>query len=148
MNPRAYNVGNSNVMSDDGRQKDFFAYNLTVSSIAAAAVASSTILIEADSMFVAQKLTVFATIAGAAVTESTEVLPLVTLQITDQGSGRNLFNQPTAIPTICGSGQRPFILPIPRAFKSNSALLLTFSNYSAATTYRLDVTLSGLKVFN
>lgn len=148
MNPRAAFIGNSNVQSDDGRQKDFFAYGVTVSTIAAAAVSSQTVLIEADSMFVAQKLTVFATLAGAAVTESTEVLPLVTLQITDQGSGRNLFNQPVALPTICGSGQRPYILPIPRAFKSNSAILFSFTNYSTATTYRLDVTLSGLKVFN
>lgn len=137
------NFGLSNIQGT----KDFFAYSFTSGALASSASASSTVNIEADSNFILQKLTVFATISNAAVTESTEVLPLVRLQITDNGSGRNLFNQPIAIPTLFGSGQRPFILPIPRLFRSNSSINFTYSNYSAGTSYVLDFTLSGVKIW-
>lgn len=138
------NFGVPNVQGN----KDFYAYAFTESSIASGATQSKTVTIEADANFIAHKLTIFASIAGAAVTESSEVLPLVVLQITDNGSGRNLFNQPVAIPTIVGSGQRPFILPIPRLFRSNSSINFTYTNFSAGTTYRLDFTLSGVKTWN
>lgn len=128
--------------------KDFFAYAFTSGTLASGASASNTVNIEADSNFILQKLTVFATIAGAAVTESTEVLPLIRLQITDNGSGRNLFNQPIAVPTLFGSGQRPFILPIPRLFRSNSSINFTYTNYSVGTSYVLDFTMSGVKTWS
>ncbi len=138
------NFGLSNVQGN----KDFYCYSFSVASLASGATTSQTVNVEADANFILQKLTCFASIAGAAVTESTEVLPLISIQITDNGSGRNLFNSPVALPTIIGSGQRPFILPIPRLFRSNSSINFTLSNFSAGTNYRLDVTLAGVKVWN
>lgn len=139
-NPQSSNVKNN---------EDFFVYSAVISSIAAAANASATITIEADASFFATKLTIFTnTTALGAISSSTIVIPLVTMQITDNGSGRNLFNQATAIPCISGDGGLPYIIPIRRMFRANSSILLSFANFSAAQTYRLDVAFSGIKVWS
>jgi hypothetical protein len=127
--------------------KDFYVYQSSVASIAAAANASDQINIQADSYFILQKLTFFADIAGAAQTDSSRVLPLVSMQITDTGSGRQVFGGEVPIPSIFGSGSLPFILPNPRKFAANSTIALTFTNFSAATTYRLFVQFIGTKVY-
>lgn len=124
---------------------DYYAYGGTVSSIAAGALSTVNVQVEADANFLANKFNVFASIAGAAQTDDSRVLPLVTLQIQDTGSGRNLFNTPLALPNISGYGSLPFIIPINRVFKSNTSIQFTFTNFSAATTYRLDFALIGIK---
>jgi hypothetical protein len=127
--------------------RDFFVYATASTSIAAAATASTTIQVQADSDFELQKLSFFADIAGAVQTESTRVLPLVSIQITDQGSGRQIFSVPVAIPSIMGDGRIPFILPTTKIFIASSAIGLDFVNFSAATTYLLRVDLIGAKIF-
>ena len=101
-------------------RSEFFTYAATVSLLAAAGNATSIISIEASSDFVLQKLSFFADIAAAAQTQSTQVLPLIRLQITDTGSSTTLFNQAVPIPAVFGTGQIPFILPVPRRFRANS----------------------------
>ena len=128
-------------------RKDFYVYSANVASIASGANATSNINIEADSDFELQKLTVFADIAAAAQTASTRVLPLVTLQITDTGSGRQLFSDSIPIPLIFGDGNLPFILPNPRRFASNSVIQLSFTNYDAASTYQLYLGFVGVKTY-
>ena len=137
------NLGQSNVR----RTQDFYVYADTISSIASGASDTRTVKIEADANFSALKINYFASIAGAAQTADTRVIPLITVQITDQGSGRNLFNQAVPLPVIAGTGELPFLIPLQggRAFRANSSILFTFTNYSAATTYRLDYGLVGVK---
>ena len=127
--------------------KDFYAYTVSFTALASGASATGSINIEADSSFVAVKLSYSADIAAAAQTDSSRVIPLVTLQLTDTGSGRNLINQATPIPNLFGTGQIPFILPIAREFKANSTLNFAVTNYDAASTYNLYLTLSGQKIF-
>lgn len=129
------------------QRRDFFVYTLTFSALAAAAAAQDAIQIQSDSDFELQKLTVFADIAAAAQTDSTRVLPLVTVQITDTGTGRQLFNNPVAIPALFGDGQIPFILPTTKLFSRNASVTVAVSNFSAATTYNLRVFLIGSKIF-
>lgn len=140
----AFNQDPSNVQ----KNQDLFVYGNVVSSIAAGASATSQISIDADSNFFAVKFNCFATISGAAVTSDTRPLPLVTLQITDSGSGRNLLNTPLPLPVICGYAELPGILPINRLFRGNSTITLQFTNYSAVTTYRIDYGFIGIKQFN
>lgn len=128
-------------------RRDFFVYGINFASLAAAASTESSIQIQADSAFEIQKLAFFADIAGAAQTESTRVLPLVTLQITDTGTGRQVFNTPIPIPSIMGDGRIPFILPTTKVFSPSSAVLISVANYSAATAYLLRLQLIGAKVF-
>lgn len=134
-------------MMDNRYLKDFYVYSVSFSSLAAAGTDLQSVNIEADSNFQCVKLAYFADIAAAAQTYSSRVVPLVTLQITDTGSGRNLFNEATPIPNLFGSGEIPFILPIAREFKANSTVNFSVTNYDAASTYNLYLSLIGVKVF-
>lgn len=127
--------------------KSFFIYPAVVSSIANGATAKEQINIEADSDFVIQKITCFADIAGAVQTDSSRVLPLVTMQVTDTGSSERMFNEPVSIPSICGKADSPFILTVPYLVRANANMTIDFANYSAGTTYaNLYVNFIGYKV--
>lgn len=130
------------------KNTDFFVYGVTFASIAATANASSIVQVEANSDFYLTKITYFASLAGAVQTDSTRVIPLITLQIADTGSSRNLFNQAVPLSCVAGEGDLPFITPLQRLFRANASININLSNFSAATTYRLDLCLIGYKVFN
>ena len=129
--------------------QDYYTYLFNAgAALAAAANATAVVPVEADSTFVLVKMAYFADIAGAAQTDSTFVVPLVTVSITDTGSGRNLQQNPVPIDAIAGRGQLPFVLPVPREFQANSSIQCTFSNFSAATTYaNLRLMLIGYKKY-
>jgi hypothetical protein len=128
-------------------RRDFFVYGVNFLALAPAAATSSAIQIQADSDFELQKLAFFADIAGGTETEATRGLPLVTLQITDTGTGRQVFSIPVPIPAIMGDGRIPFILPTTKIFSSNASVTFDVVNYSAATTYNLRLLLIGSKLF-
>lgn len=127
--------------------EDYYVYNPVSFSLAAGAVQPISLAVQADSYFKLIKLTQFSDLALAAQTESTRVLPLVNVQITDTGSGRNLFLNPVPLPALFGDGRIPFILPIVRVFPPSSTIAMSFTNYSAATTYNIQVALHGIKMF-
>lgn len=126
---------------------DFFSFTISFASLAAGASTDGQIQIQSDSDFKLQKWTYFADIGGAAQTESSRVLPLITMQVTDQGSGRQLFSAPEAIPAIMGDGRIPFILPTTKVFAAKSTILFTVANFSVGTTYNLRLMLIGAKIF-
>ena len=139
-----------NIITKDGRKfvQDDFIYGVNVASLAAAASVTQNISIEADSNFLVVKASYFASIAGAAVTDSTRVIPLVSVSITDSGSGRNLQNIPIQISSLAGNDGLPMVWAIPREFKASSNISVTFTNTSAATTYtNLSLALIGVKQF-
>lgn len=127
--------------------KDFYVYEEDFSALASGATALGSINIQADSDFVVQKLTYFADIAAAVQTSNTRVIPLVTVQITDSGSGRNLMEAPLPISNIMGTGELPFILPQPKLFLARTTITVSVTNFSASTTYNLRLSLTGYKVF-
>ena len=129
------------------RRFDFYTYEAEALALAAGAAANDTILIEADSNFILQKLTFYADIAAAAFVESTQPIPSVTVQIQDTGSGRNLMANPIPIPSICGFGRLPFILPNPRVFLKNSTIQVAFANFDAAVAYNLRLAFIGVKKY-
>lgn len=117
---------------------DFYTYAANLASLAPGAVATVNVQVEADSDFEWMKSAFFgiSTITGAA-TFTTAELPLITVQIQDSGSGRNLFNQPVNVLNICGDGKLPNVLPVARMFRANSNISFSFTNISSATTYSL-----------
>ena len=127
--------------------KEFYTYGIDFSSLAASTDSSGIINIEADSWFIAQKLTYTADIAAATQTANSRVIPLCTILITDTGSGRQLSNIAMPIPSIMGNGELPFILPTPKIFKPRSAISVKVANYSAATTYNLHIAIHGSKAW-
>lgn len=127
--------------------KDFFVYDLDFASIAAGASASGSINIQADSDFQVQKLTYMADLVGAAQTDGSRVIPLMTILITDSGSGRQLMDRAVPVPAIFGTGEIPFILPQPKIFIARSTVTVAIANYSAATPYLLRLAFIGTKIF-
>lgn len=127
--------------------RKFAVYAANFSSQAAGASNDQTIQILADSHFELQKMSFFSDLAGAAQTQSGRVLPLQTIQITDTGTGEQLFNIPVPIPAVMGDGQIPFILPTTRTFDPSAAIIVTLTNYSAATAYLTRVLLIGAKIY-
>ena len=128
--------------------KDFYVYQEDFSALANGTSATGNINIQADSDFVLQKITYFADIAAAAQTDSTRVIPLITMQVTDSGSGRNLFESPVAVPSLFGTGELPFILPTPKLFSARSTITITVANFDAAATYNLRFSFIGYKAFD
>ena len=129
------------------RRRDFYTYEAAVNAIAVGANANDIINIEADADFILQKLTFWADIAGAAQTAATRVLPNVSVQITDTGSGRQLMSNPIPIPAIFGSGELPFILPNPRLFRRNSTIQIAFTSFEAAITPDILLCFIGYKIY-
>ena len=117
------------------RFEDQYTYVTSVQALAAGGNDTFNLQIEADAYFVITKMSYMADIAGAAQTESSRVIALVRVLITDTGSGRNLMNSAVDLSSIAGHEGLPFITPTARWILPNSAVNVQFSNYSAATTY-------------
>lgn len=130
------------------RAYSIYSLNLAA-ALNAGLSASASQKIDTSSQFVWVKGTYSCDLAGAAQTDSTRVIPLVTVQLTDTGSERQLFDVPQAIPAIFGTGEIPAILPVPYLFAKNAQISGLFANYSAATNYsRMQLTLIGYRVYD
>lgn len=115
--------------------RDYFVYTALTGSLAAAAAATVNVAISADALFFLTGLTYFSQLAGAVQTDSSRVLPLITIQVTDTGSGRQLFSAATPIPSLMGDGGKIYRLIHPRYFRPSTTIQVVATNFSAATTY-------------
>lgn len=134
----------------DGQNRaiPFWYQTPNVAALAAGASTQVALPFDQDSWFVWQKISVFADIAGAVQTDSSRVLPLVTVQLTDSGNAGGFMSAPIPIPTLMGDGRLPLILPAPFLISPNRTLTFNFTNFSAATSYaNLRVQLHGIKRF-
>lgn len=137
----------TNQQPDVQYSQDFFTYGINALVLAAGGTFIGNINIDADTDFKLTKLSQMSDIAGAPQTESTAVIPLVTMDVRDAGSGRTLMNIPIPMGAIFGAGRLPFILPVPRIFTSRASIAITLANYSAATTYNIRLAFIGTKLF-
>lgn len=128
---------------------EFFIYSTErIASLAAGVTATRVISIMANTSFVWQGLAVAADIAGAPQTESSRVIPLVDVIITDTGTGNQLMNGPVPLVSLAGSQGLPSLIPQPKIFKPSSNITVTFKNYSASTTYEnLQLSFIGYQEF-
>ena len=129
--------------------RDYYIYeeDFLAADLIAGATVNGSIEIQADSDFVWQKGAFFADLAGEPQTSDSMVVPLVALQLIDTGSGRNLFELPVPIPSSFGSGQLPFVLPIPRLFFARSTIQVQVTNFSDDTPYNLRLSFIGYKAY-
>lgn len=118
----------------DGSDYYWYVTNIAA-ALAAAGGTSSQIQIDAGTDFYWLATSYQADIAGGALTESGNIIPLVTVLINDTGTSRNLSNSAVPIPALAGDGKRPYRLVRPRLFRANSVINITYANYSAGTTY-------------
>lgn len=127
--------------------KQWYVYVWEADAIAPAGIVTDSINIQSDADFVATKLTYFADIAKAAVIDSTTIVPLVTVQITDTGSNRNQFDAPVVISAVFGTGELPYMLPVTQQYRRNSTIQCEFVNFDAAVTYNIKLYVHGYKVY-
>ena len=127
--------------------EDYFQYTIDFAALNSGTSQNDSIQIQADSEFKWLKSTYHADIANAAFVANTRPIPNVTIQIVDTGSGRQLIDQPTPIANIFGTGELPFILPIPRIFKARSSMAITVANFDAAVNYNLRLAFIGTKIY-
>lgn len=129
--------------------KDFFWYSARITGLASTApTGTSLINIDADADFYCVALSYQADIAGAVQTESSWVIPLVNLLITDAGSGKALMNNPVPMASFFGDGKRPYRLIRPRVFAASATIQLNYTSYVAAgTTYNITTVLHGYKAY-
>lgn len=146
-------AGNPNAPVFNPRENgsDYFWYtHAAISTLASTAPnATGLVNLDADSDFYCVAISYQASIVDAALTESSNVIPLVRLQITDTGSGKALMNTPISLAAMAGDGKRPYRLVRPRVFLSNATIQFAYTSYVAAgTTYTdLQTVLHGYKVY-
>jgi hypothetical protein len=129
--------------------RDPFIYTANVTSLAGGANTTNNINIQADADFLIQALVYFADLALATQTQSTQVLPLCTVLLTDSGSGRQFMDTDVAINSIFGyGGVQPFVLPQPKLMAARSTLVVKTTNFTAATTYNIRLSFIGVKLFS
>ena len=127
------------------KERAFYTYAFNFAALANGASSTITQNVQADADFDWLKGVYQADIAAAAQTDSSRIVPLVTVLITDTASGYQLSSAAIPIETCFGTGLTPFILPAPYRFLRAGTISITLANYSAATTYNIRLCLSGVK---
>src|SRR5512139_1353303 len=120
---------NTSVLNPAEKNLDFYAYGVDIASLANGASTSQSFSIDTDSDFFMMKFVMQADLAGVALTSSSDIIPLCTIQITDGGSSRQMFSRPAALKAVFGNGENPFILPAPRQFSAGSSVTVAITNY-------------------
>lgn len=135
-------------MAAQGRPSDAFVYappNFV--SIAAGGTDAQTFTVQSDADFLALTLT------GEAVDPADEGVrpfndnPPLTVQVLDQGSGRQLFNRAIRWSNVVGTAQRPYYFGRPKFFKQLTEVTVTLSNNDPTQALRVQVAFGGYKVF-
>lgn len=126
---------------------DLFIYPFNFGSIATLATSTVTNTIQADSDFEWFKTTVGGNLHNLAEPWADTIQIPMTVQITDTGTGRQLFNAAMPVSNIGGLARSPFILPQPRLFKANSVVQVTFTSLSANTWDNLFFNMIGRKLW-
>lgn len=123
--------------------KDYFIYSVVLpTGIAVGGTTSGSFNVDNDSDFLWQKGTYFAN------GDSENTPPVVTVTIKDTTSGRDLMTAAVPIPAMFGTGELPFILPVPKLLPKTSTITVNFANISAAENYSyLALEFHGQKLF-
>lgn len=129
--------------------KDFFVYQIPfTSAIAAGGQATNQVTLDADADFLWQKFTCYAAVGSDGQTESTRVVPGLSVIITDTASGRQLMNSAVPLAALIGTGPLPFILPTPKIFQSRGTISAQLQNLTDNTTYsQVYLAFVGTKLF-
>lgn len=129
----------------------YFTYVVNFNAIAAGVgtAVQVPLQIQADSDFEWIKGTQYAFPTGF--TENAfndSLIPELTLQFSDTGSGRFYSSSPVPVSSYFGTGKLPFILPFPQRFIANATINFTMTNLSAAQAYtNVILSLIGKKIY-
>lgn len=110
--------------------RDHYVYGVSTTALGAAGTATLNFTTQVDSNFLWQ-----GGVAQCDTTGTPTGTPLITVQIVDSSSGRNLNSAAVPLPFLFGTGQLPFLLPTPRFFRGGTQVTVNLTNYSTGTTY-------------
>lgn len=104
--------------------------------------------IEAESDFLIQKLAYQINIFNiGSETLGSQDVPLITVLITDTGSGRQMTNVPTPMTAYFGDGRLPYILPTPKLYTKATRLRVELFNFGNQAYTFLELSFQGKKIF-
>lgn len=112
-----------------------------------ASAVTDLIQLQADADFIIEKLCYHADIAGAAMTDSSRVVPNITILLTSTSSGKGLMNIAMPVSSLFGTGQEPFILPKPYYLTGNSTIQIQYNSNEAVNAVNMQISFIGRKVF-
>lgn len=127
---------------------DYFGYNAgpqqysTLSQIAVGASTTTLVPVQADSDFVLTYFSAAAIQANALVTN-----PLMTIQLTDTGTGKTFFSSSTLVGLISGNNGFPFVLPAPRVIAPNVNVKIDVNLIAGAGPMDLWLSFLGARVY-
>jgi len=128
------------------RAIEYYSAEVNVQPLAAAATADPTFTV-GDADFLITDIT------GVARDPANPTVvflgPAITIQINDEGSGRNLFNRPHDWFARIGVATDPYMLPWPFMVKQTSTVTVSFASIAGAggQAYNAQVCLGGFKIF-
>lgn len=135
------------------RNRFWFTYQTpNIASLGLSASTTNSILFDNDSVFEWTKLTVWAYDDSPHVSEITNssiIVPSVTLQIQDTGQGAYYSNAPIPLSSYAGAFGLPYILPAPQFIAPNATLQFTWASEQGTggkTYYNLRAQLHGFKI--
>lgn len=124
--------------------QSYFVYSLYFPAVASSGTATAQLNVQADADFLIQSVS-FTAIDN--VTNAQISNPVCIVQITDSGSGANLFDRAIPLLNFAGTAQLPFILPVPRLLSKNSTLTGTLTNNVVTNAINYYVSFHGKKLF-
>lgn len=116
-------------------------------SLAAGAVSTFNIVIDASAPFLIISQSYYANTANAAANRQTTVIPDIIVLLTDTGTGRTMMDQAAPVEALFGNGQFPYVLPEPKLMMANSQLAVQVTNRDAAAGFNLYLCFNGYKLF-
>jgi hypothetical protein len=140
-------------ITSSNKNRFLFTYQTpNIASLGLGASATNSILFDNDSVFEWTKLTVWAyddSPHTSEITNSSIIVPSVTLQIQDTGQGAYYSNAPIPLGVYAGAFGLPSILAAPQFIAPNATLQFTFTSEQGTggkTYYNLRVQLHGFKI--
>lgn len=131
--------------------EEYFIYSLPFPGIGVSTLSRRRIeflQFEADADFLIQKFAYMIDVVPFGFeTLGSQDVPLITVLITDTGSGRQLSNVPTPMTTFFGDGRLPYILPTPKLYTKATRLRVELFNFGNQAYSFLELSFQGKKIF-
>ena len=126
-----------------------FTNVIDFTALAQGASADGNFTTQSDSDFVILKTTYYAhTVTTGAPSDSGRLLPWVEVTLQDSGSGRRLMNAGVMLTSLFGTGELPYIWPVPYKINGNSTFTATLENVTtgAGESYVIRLSFHGVKL--
>jgi hypothetical protein len=133
----------------------FFYSTSNTTVVASPSTTTTAIPIQSDSHFIARYATLTAYTGAANAQIVAAVTSPLLIQFLDTAAGRTLFDNPQPIGNVIGGlaaanafGSLPFIFPEPWLIRAAGNVQVAITNIGSVVPTRVDVTLSGFKVYS